>query len=337
MTQQPLISVIVPMYNDSAFIDIALLSIVKQSYTEFEVIISDDCSEDDSLERARLWVKRDNRFRVIHNKINIGMTRNWNRALAEVNGRYIIKLDADDVMLPKCLEILVNELEYNREIYAVSCRTLSCDNNLESLRHYRGDEAFTFVKMNPQKRYMLSGYEWYVMCFNDIQLWTSNSMMHRRQNLLALGGWDDTWGCASDTDLILRVLETGKNVCHHPYVGSLYRHRPDSVSADYRRHGWLQWESALLHLASLNRYYHKTNSLSLTLRKVWWQHWQRLKSLKKNQSGELSGIPEPYKEKIIALSENISPPPLFVLIEGQIRQQAWYMKQKLAMLFQKYL
>lgn len=72
---------LVPVYNDNAYIDEALASIAQQSISDFEVIIADDCSKDGSLERAENWSGRDERFRVIKNATNIGMTRNWNRWL----------------------------------------------------------------------------------------------------------------------------------------------------------------------------------------------------------------------------------------------------------------
>jgi len=317
------------MYNDSAFIDTALLSVARQSHTDFEVIISDDYSKDDSLKRADGWVKRDHRFRMIRNRKNIGMTRNWNLALAAARGQYVIKLDADDVMRPNCLEVLVNELEQNQSVYAAACRTLSCDHNLEPLRPYKGDEAFMLKDMNPQKRYVLSGHEWYAICFNDIQLWHSNAMMHRTEKLLRLGGWNNAYGCAADTDLILRVLETGNRVCHHPYVGIFYRHRDQSVSATYRKQGWLHWEDAILHLTSLNRYYENKNRLSGALRKAWWHYWQRWRLLKKKRLNQLWDIPEPYKQKIAILYQDISPPPLFILAEGKIREKVWFIRQKI--------
>ncbi len=90
--------------------------------------------------------------------------------------------------------------EQNPDIYVTYCRTLSCNENLEPFSSYRGDSAFIINKMEPLQRYVKLGYEWYAMSFSDIQLWHSNAQIHRRKNLLALGGWDETWGPAPRHD-----------------------------------------------------------------------------------------------------------------------------------------
>ncbi len=106
----PLVSVLVPAFNDSQYLPSALGSLEKQTFRDFEVLISDDCSTDSTVKVAGKWRDKDDRIKIIHNPNNLGMTANWNSALNHANGKYIVKLDADDAMNPKCIEILADEM-----------------------------------------------------------------------------------------------------------------------------------------------------------------------------------------------------------------------------------
>ena len=326
--KSPLVSILVPAYNDSRYLPVSLGSIEQQTFGDYEVVISDDCSKDATIEIAQTWAGKDGRFKVLRNTQNLGMTQNWNSALNEAQGKYVIKLDADDAMRPKCLETLAEELGNNPEIDTAYCRTLSCDENLEPFSSYRGDSAFILNRMDPLRRYVLPGNEWFRMCFSDIQLWHSNAQMHRRENLMEMGGWDATWGCASDTDLILRVLEKDKPVCHNPYAGILYRHRANSVSFNFRKQGWLRWENTLIRLHSLERHYEKGGRFNKGLRKAWWRYWQNLCELKSDKSVDPSDFLEPRRSNILSSLDRLNPMPKSLYIEGWCRQKLLNMRNK---------
>lgn len=324
---KPLVSVLVPAYNDGRFLDQALASIAGQTLTDFEVIIADDGSADDSLAIASRWASRDRRFRLVSNGRNLGMTANWNRALREARGDYVAKLDADDAMRPRCLEILAEEMKTHPELIVAYCRTLSCDEALQPFASYLGDTGFIRAGLNPLQRYVRAGHDWFALCFADVQLWHSNAQLHRRERLLALGGWDETWGCASDTDLILRVLEQDGPVCHQPYAGILYRHRERSVSDTFRKHGWLRWEGTLIHLLSLTRYYRAGHPIALPLRKAWWLSWRQYRTLLTQPDADLSQFPEPVRSRLSQAVAALQPPPFRIRAEGWTRQQLWRVKQ----------
>jgi hypothetical protein len=161
------------------------------------------------------------------------------------------------------------------------------------------------------------------MCFSDIQLWCSNAQIHRRKNLIDLDGWDPMWSCASDTDLILRVLEQGGTVCHTPYPGILYRKRQNSVSDQFREKGLLRWEGTLIHLRSLSRYYQMHNSLNTTLRKSWCRYWHNFQSMKNGHNNAIFHFHETQRNKLQKAINEILPPPAWVRCEGWLRHQLW--------------
>lgn len=322
----PLISILVPFYNDAAYLDQTLDSISVQTIGDFEVVMSDDCGNDGSVDIAIRWMKADSRFRLIQNPSNLGMTKNWNRALKEARGRYVVKLDADDIMRPRFLEILSQELEQNTGVLCAYCRCLSCDENLEPFASYLGDRAFVQKGLEPLQSYRQSGHNWFKISFFDVQLWHSNAQMHRRDRLLAMGGWDESWGCASDTDLILRVLEQNKMISHLPYVGIYYRHRESSVSDTFTKNGWLTWEGTLISLLALSRYYAQKGQLNWDLRYNWWRIWRNWVSIQKTQPTLVDTFPGHLRTNLIQAAATVSPPPLQVLIPMTLKYYVWRVK-----------
>ena len=99
---KPLVTVTIPMYNNERFIRQTIESILAQTYTNFELLIYDDNSADESYEAASSF--RDSRIRVYKNKRNLGPEGNWNRAVQDVAGKYVKLICGDDVLYPDCLE-----------------------------------------------------------------------------------------------------------------------------------------------------------------------------------------------------------------------------------------
>ncbi len=316
---EPAVSVLVPVFNGEPFLSQALTSIGHQTFVDYEAIIADDASTDDSSRIAAEWSSRDPRFRVSRTETNLGMTANWNRALALARGAYVVKLDCDDALRPRMLEELVGHLEANPGNRVAYCRTLSCDESLEPVSCYRGDLAFYRHHLDPLQPHARPAQQWYEMCFEDIQLWHSNAQMHRRADLLAIGGWDETWGCAADTDLILRILERGGPIHHLPYVGVYYRHRTGSVSDSFRTDGRLRVENVLVHLLSLARQA-AAGKLSPRLRKAWFRFWRNFRLWGFERSA-LAVLFEPrQRDAIVRAISGVERPPLGIRAEGALRQ-----------------
>lgn len=99
MSIAPTVSVIMAAYNGTALLPATLAALQKQTFDDFEVIVVDDCSTDDTREVLRAWP--DPRVRMIALAANGGPVRARNRAFAEARGRYIAALDQDDLCLPE--------------------------------------------------------------------------------------------------------------------------------------------------------------------------------------------------------------------------------------------
>lgn len=103
MKDYGLVSVIMPSYNTEKYIAVSIESVLHQSYSNWELIIVDDCSTDDT-DSVVQPLLTDARIRYLKNNANSGAAISRNRALREANGKWIAFLDSDDLWLPEKLE-----------------------------------------------------------------------------------------------------------------------------------------------------------------------------------------------------------------------------------------
>ena len=116
MTQKPLISVIVPVYNVEDYLDQCLESIVAQTYRHLEILIVDDGSTDGSGDMCDIWAERDARIRVIHQP-NGGLSAARNTALDRMTGEMVIMVDSDDLLHTEAISVLLNTMqEHNADV-----------------------------------------------------------------------------------------------------------------------------------------------------------------------------------------------------------------------------
>lgn len=119
MQNQPLITVLMPVYNCEKYILEAVESILKQTYSNFKLLIIDDCSIDGTVEKIKSVT--DNRIQLIQKPKNSGYTNSLNYGLQIANGKYIARMDGDDISLPTRFEKQVAFLEANEDV--VVCGT----------------------------------------------------------------------------------------------------------------------------------------------------------------------------------------------------------------------
>lgn len=105
MKQEPQVSVIVPAYNAGKYIDDCIQSVVSQTMPNWELIVVDDGSKDDTLAKTNKWSDKDKRIRVIHQE-NGGVSKARNAGIEAANGELLTFLDSDDLLVSVCLEVL---------------------------------------------------------------------------------------------------------------------------------------------------------------------------------------------------------------------------------------
>ena len=115
-----LVSIVIPMYNESNNIRNALVSLVRQSYQNIEFIIVDDGSRDESIEVAKRYLsKSDVQYTILENTTNVGQTFSENRGAIHSNGEYVLFHDADDLSTPDRISKQVTFLEENPSVGVV--------------------------------------------------------------------------------------------------------------------------------------------------------------------------------------------------------------------------
>ena len=98
------VSICIPVYNGSAYLDTCIESAIKQTYSDFEIIIVDDQSTDNSLSVIKKWQEKYDKIRLYINEKNQGLTGNWNTCMNHASGEWIKFLFQDDYLKEDCLE-----------------------------------------------------------------------------------------------------------------------------------------------------------------------------------------------------------------------------------------
>ena len=139
----PKVSVCIPTYNQAQYVADTIESILKQSFEDYEIVISDDCSTDATREIIDRFARGDRRIRVLENDRNLGMVPNWNRCLRDARGEFIKFVFGDDLLTgADALGRMVAALERDAGVALVSSpRTLiDADSQvIKVLCHFRGD------------------------------------------------------------------------------------------------------------------------------------------------------------------------------------------------------
>ena len=109
-----LVSVVIPVYNAENYVGETIESVLKQTYSNFEIIIVDDCGSDNSMEVVKQY--KDERIKILHNDKNRGIAYSRNRGIANAEGEYIALLDNDDIAVDTRLQKQIDFLQKHPEI-----------------------------------------------------------------------------------------------------------------------------------------------------------------------------------------------------------------------------
>ena len=208
------VSVVIPCYNQAHFLSEAIESVLCQTYKDFEVIVVDDGSEDDTQEVASKYSAKDPRVRLIRQE-NRGLAGARNRGLSESRGEYVVFLDSDDRLLEEALEVGVRELEAHPKCAFVSGQ----------FRAIAADGSHFWRPYDPPVE--RDGYSMLLQyCFGMPAV-----VMYRRWVFAEVGGFDDSVDAAADWDLYLRVARRFP-IYHHGQVIAEYRQHGTSMNED---------------------------------------------------------------------------------------------------------
>ncbi len=187
------VSVLLPVYGGAAHVGAAVESVLAQTYGDFELLVLDDCSPDDSAAIAEGF--GDPRVRVVRNERNLGQVATLNRGLREARGELVARLDQDDVCLPERFERQVALLDAEPPVAVVGTWVDVVDEDgrkVDELRT-RLDDAVDTI---------------FLILVNRLPL-AHPSVMFRREPVLEAGGYDEAVRYCEDNDLWRRLALAG--------------------------------------------------------------------------------------------------------------------------------
>ena len=124
-----LVSIITPCYNSEKFLDECISSVLNQTYQNWEMLIVDDNSSDNSSILIKSYSKKDERIKPLYLNDNIGAAMARNKAISKAKGKYLAFLDSDDVWLPKKLEVQTNFMKKNNCSFVFSSYSVISDDD----------------------------------------------------------------------------------------------------------------------------------------------------------------------------------------------------------------
>lgn len=214
----PRISVIMSVYNSADYLREAIESILNQTFTNFEFIIFDDSSTDDSWKIITEYTNQDDRIILIQNQENIGLTKSLNKGIALAKGEYIARQDADDVSLPERFEKQVALLDQEPEVVLVSC-------NLELIN---SEGCITGMY---QRACAPELVPWYLLFYN--RLAGHSQVVYRREIVKSLGSYSESRRYSQDYELWCRLAKVGQ-IAILPEILLQQRIHNNSISAAKR-------------------------------------------------------------------------------------------------------
>lgn len=227
--ENPLVSVCVVTYNSSEFIIETLESIKKQTYSNIELIISDDCSSDDTIDVCKQWIDECRNLFVnvllITTPANTGTAGNANRGLAACHGEWVKYIGGDDILLPDAIENYYNYVKVHRNVFALFSDCIEFRNRLEdndfrlqrvALRNFAFRKSIT---AQSQHRILSKTY-----------FGLGATFFCAKKVLVDVGGFDERFPLIDDYPLFIKITKYGYKLHLIPIVAVYKRVHIESVS-----------------------------------------------------------------------------------------------------------
>lgn len=207
----PKISVIVPCFNQAKYIQETIKSVLKQTFTDFELLVIDDGSTDNSTDIIKKYTKQDKRVKLIKQK-NSGVITARTNGIQKATSEYIFMLDADDIIAPETFDKMYDAMTRNLGDI-ITCRVMQF-----------GCASGEMRLSKPNKINMA--------CNNCLV----NAALMRKSDFIACGGFDKKFNIAlEDYDLWLNLLfNHNKRIYRIPEILFYYRIKPDDESRNLK-------------------------------------------------------------------------------------------------------
>lgn len=224
--QSPLVSILIPTYNRAEYLEAAIESALAQTYSNFELIIHDDASTDNTSQILRPF-RSHPRVRIIRTARNHGMIGGWNYLQAQANGEYLKFLASDDLLEPDCLTLLVRAALKHPQTALVTCqrRFINSEGQLIKLMRFAAQD--TIVPGIEHARLILSA-------LRENKIGEPTAVLYPRKLVELAGGYDPDFTQFADFEYWLRLLQFGDLVYLDQPLCSFRLHEGSSTSSVIR-------------------------------------------------------------------------------------------------------
>lgn len=205
---QPLITVAMPIYNAGKYLRLAVLSIVEQTYQNWELLIIDDGSTDSALDSVSDI--HDSRIKVISDGANKGLAARLNEAIDLANGQYLARMDQDDISLPERFKIQVEALEANVKLDLVATRALTINGENKIVGQLPFESGHQNICAKPWRGFYLPHPTWLgkIEWFRKYKYAQPAPYLCEDQELLLRAYKHSQFSCIDDVLFQYRVRET---------------------------------------------------------------------------------------------------------------------------------
>jgi len=228
-----LVTVIVPTYNSAPYVLETLESVYNQSYSNLALIISDDCSSDDTVAIAKKWVDQErvkSRFQdiqVLTVQKNTGVSANCNRSISATTSDYFKFIAGDDILLPNCIEDNMNFAKDHPEAKIIFSQVKLYQDNFQEKN---------YIKTTPEdypKNIMdsaLSAHDQYALLLLSDRIHYTPSFFANKHAILAVGGYDENNRFVEDYPMWLQLTNAGVKLNYFHKVTVGYRIHPKATN-----------------------------------------------------------------------------------------------------------
>lgn len=275
------ISVIIPVYNITLFLEQCVQSVCNQTYSNLEIILINDGSTDNSNLLCDAWAKKEKRIRVYH-KENGGLSDARNYGLLHASGDYIYYLDGDDWIAPNTLELLLKAAIEKRAdfvqggyYYAYPDYLLQRKENLEIIP-FKKEEAMKELLLDER----IKNFAWGNLIRRDLAL---------KVPFIKGKYFEDSYWK-------YQVIELAECYIYHPYPGYYYRQRSEGISGVFSQKNMDLLEGIEQRLIYISEHY--PNLYLLALNKYWLSAYSFYRLAKKKNESNLIKIYGDYFQNL---------------------------------------
>ncbi|MFT4303209.1 MAG: glycosyltransferase [Candidatus Woesearchaeota archaeon] len=236
-----MISIIIPVFNEENYIQRTINSILKQSYKNYEIIIIDDGSNDNTIKN----IPKNKKIRILKNKKNKGIVYSLNKGIKHSKGEYIARIDAGDISNKKRLEKQINEFKKDKNLGIIGTWCNFIDEKNKEIITLRPPTNYSKIKKEILRHNLI----------------THPTLMIKKEVIEEIGSYTDKFKYNEDYELVIKCIKKYK-VKNIPEILTTCLIRKKGLS--YKKEKKQRWNSIKLRINAIKKYnYPKHNVIHI--------------------------------------------------------------------------